>query len=258
MAAPAAVLSILVKANTGAATTGLIRINQQLADTDKHGKKVARTLETVAKGVALVGAGAAVGGIIYATKKAADFEQQLSSLGAVTEASGKQMERFRKQALKAGADTKFSALEAAQAQTELAKGGLKTSQILRGGLSAALALAAAGELDLADAASTTANAMNLFGLRGRQSMKVADMLAKAANATTADVSDFAMALSQGGLVAKSAGLSFKETVLALEALGEVGHQEFGCGHVVEDVAYPVDQADSDTERTRGQTEYFVH
>ena len=162
-------------------------------------------------------------------KKAADFEQQIDSLGAVTNATGRQMEKFRKQAMKAGADTKFSALEAAKAQTELAKGGLKVKQILDGGLNSALALAAAGEMDLAEAASTTANALNLFGLKGRDSIKVADMLATAANATTADVSDFAMALSQGGSVAKMAGLSFKETVLWLEAMAKSGIKNSDAG-----------------------------
>ena len=123
---------------------------------------------------------------------------------------------------KAGADTKFSALEAAAAQTELAKGGLSVRQIMRGGLRSALALAAAGEMDLAEAAEATVNAMKLFGLRGRDSMKVADGFATAANKTTADVSDFALSLKAGGSAAKAAGLSFMETTAVLEALAEGG------------------------------------
>ena len=162
-------------------------------------------------------------------KKAADFEQQLDSLGSVSNATGRQMDRLRKQAMKAGADTKFSALEAAKAQTELAKGGLSVAQIMNGGLRSSLSLAAAGELELAEAAATTANAMNLFGLKGKSTAKIADMLATAANATTADVSDFAMALSQGGSVAKMAGLSFRETVLALEALAKSGIKNSDAG-----------------------------
>lgn len=229
MAAPAAVLSILVKANTGAATTGLLRLNQTLDTTEKRSHKVARAMETVAKGVALVGAGTAVAGIVYATKKAANFEQQMSSLGAVSDATAKQMERFRKQALKAGADTKFSALEAVQAQTELAKGGLSVAQIAKGGLKSALALAAAGEMELADAAEATVNAMKLFGLRGKDAMKVADGFATAANKTTADVADFAMALKMGGSAAKASGLSFVETTAALEALAEMGIRNSDAG-----------------------------
>ena len=131
--------------------------------------------------------------------------------GAVSEATGRQMERLRKQAMKAGADTKFSALEAAKAQTELAKGGLRVKQILDGGLNSSLALAAAGEMELAEAAEATVNAMKLFGLRGKDAMKVADGFATAANSTTADVADFALALKMGGSAAKAAGLAFTET-----------------------------------------------
>lgn len=169
-----------------------------------------------------VGAAGVAGGLAYAVKKAADFEQQISALGSVSGASAKQMDALRKSAITAGAATKFSALDAAKAQTELAKGGLTTSQILSGGLSSALALAAAGELDLADAATTTVNSMKLFRIQGKDSIKVADALATAANSTTADVSDFALALNQAGSAAKTVGLSFPETITALEALAEVG------------------------------------
>lgn len=161
-------------------------------------------------------------GIAGAVKKAADFEAQLSSLQAVSNANAGAMAKLKQQALQAGAATKYSALQAAQAQTELAKGGLSVQQILGGGLKGALALAAAGELDLADAATYTANALNLFQLNGDQATHVADALAQAANATTADVGDFGMALTQGGSAAKAAGLSFDETVAALEALASAG------------------------------------
>lgn len=176
-----------------------------------------------------VGAAGIAGAFVFAVKSAADFEQQMSNLGAVSNASGKQMKAFEKQAISAGAKTKFSAKEAAKAQTELAKGGLSVREILSGGLNAALGLAAAGEMDLADAASTTVNAMKLFNIRGKDSGKIADALATAANATTADVSDFAAALSQGGSAAKTAGLSFQETTAWLEALASAGIKNSDAG-----------------------------
>jgi len=222
---PAAILSVLVTANTAQASRSMLKFNATMKATEGSSNKALGAVNTFAKGAA-IGVG---GALAYSVKKAADFESQLASLGAVTDANRRQMKAFQKQALDAGAATKFSALDAAQAQTELAKGGLSVRNILRGGLRSALALAAAGELDLGQAASTTANAMNLFGIRGNQSIKVADALAKAANATTADVGDFAMALTQGGGVAKQAGLSFTETVLALEALAKAGVKNSDAG-----------------------------
>lgn len=218
MAAPAAVLSILVRANTSQATTALAGTQAQLSKTAAASGR----MSTAMKGAGKVGAVAVAVGLGVAVKKAADFEAQLDNLGAATGANARQMKQFRDQALKAGADTKYSALEAAKAQTELAKGGLGLRDIMKGGLKSALALAAAGEMDLAEAAGTTVNAMKLFGIRGKNSMKVADALATAARKTTADVSDFAMALKMGGSVAKLAGLSFNDTVVVLEALAEAG------------------------------------
>ena len=158
-----------------------------------------------------------------------DFERQMSALGAVTDATAKDMEALKKQAIDMGAATTFGAREVAQAQTELAKGGLKTSEILGGALKSALDLAAAGDLDLAEAAKTTTNAMNLFNIKAEDSIKVADMLATAANTTTADVDDFAMALTQGGSAAKAAGLNLNQTVTILEALAENGIKNSDAG-----------------------------
>lgn len=194
------------------------RYNTELARSQATMARVGAVARTgLAAGV--LGAGAAIAKSI---KLAADFEQQLDALGAVSGASERQMAKLRKSAMDMGAATKYSALEAAGAQTELAKGGLSVTKILNGGLKGALALAAAGEMDLAQAAATTANALNLFKLNGSEAGHVADALATAANATTADVSDFALALTQGGAAAKAAGLSFDQTVVYLEAMAQAG------------------------------------
>lgn len=161
-------------------------------------------------------------GLYKAVSAGTQFEKKMDALGAVTRANERDMGRLEKQALRLGAATQFSAGEAADAQIELAKGGLAVKQILGGALPAALALAAAGEMELGEAAETTVNVMKLFGLEGRAAIQVADMLATAANTTTADVTDFALAMKMGGSVAKLAGLSLNEAVTVLEALAEAG------------------------------------
>jgi TP901 family phage tail tape measure protein len=196
---------------------------------------ISRLMQTMtgthsAAGALTVGIGALGAGLAgYAIKSAMGFEKQLSELGAVSDATGAQMASLRTQAMKAGADTAYSAKEAALAQTELAKGGMSVKNIMGGGLNSALALAAAGQLDLGDAAAYTANAMNIFKVNGKDSMTIADGMATAANTTTADVSDFGMALSQTGGVAKLAGLSFQDTMVGLEALAAAGVKNSDAG-----------------------------
>jgi TP901 family phage tail tape measure protein len=194
------------------------------AMTSSHSRmgRASAVLGTAAKSGAVAGIAAIGYAAVKSVKLAASFEAQLSSLKSVADASGRQMKQLHDQAMQAGAATKYSALQAAQAQTELAKGGMSVAQILGGGLKAALGLAAAGEMDLADAASTTANAINLFHLKAKDATHVADAMATAANTTTADVKDFAIALTQGGAAAKASGLSFDETMAALETLAAAG------------------------------------
>ena len=77
----------------------------------------------------------AIGG---AVTKSADFEARMSSIKAVTGSSADVMKQFHDAAIKAGADTAFSATEAADAIEELSKAGVSTKDILNGGLTGAL------------------------------------------------------------------------------------------------------------------------
>lgn len=233
MAAPAAVLQILVTANSAQAVAGLRSVDAQAkrtaATTNTATSRMSRSFSTMAS----VAKTALVGGVAYGlysgVKAGVEFEKQMDAVGAVADASAKQMRKLENQALRLGQKTAFSASEAAQAQEELAKGGLKASDILGGALKASLSLAAAGQMELSDAAATTTNAMKLFELRARDAGAVADMLATAANKTTADVSDFAMALQQGGSAAKAAGYDLNQTMVILEALAEAGIKNSDAG-----------------------------
>lgn len=152
----------------------------------------------------------------------ARFDKQMSAVQAATHATAGEMERLRQAALQAGADTSFSATEAAQGIEELAKAGISTSDVLRGGLKGALDLAAAGGIDVAEAAETAASAMTQFGLSGSQVPHVADLLAAAAGKAQGGVRDLSYALSQSGLVASQVGLTIEETTGALAAFASAG------------------------------------
>lgn len=191
-----------------------------------------RSALSFGKVAGLVGAGIAAAfavGVGAAVRTAADFEQAMADLRAISGATADQLADLSEQALRTGASTRYSATETAAAQLELAKAGVSVQEILGGGLEGALALAAAGNLEVADAATIAANAMNLFGLRGRDVTSIADALAVAANVTTADVADFGMALTQGGAAAKAAGLDLFNTVGILEALAAAGVKNSDAG-----------------------------
>ncbi len=176
---------------------------------------VGKTLSTAVT-LPIMGAGTA------AVKAAADFEQGLSNIKAVSGATGDEMEKLKNLALKMGIDTKYSATEAAKGIEELIKAGVSTQDILNGGLAGALSLATAGELELADAAEIASTALNAFKSDGLTVSKAADLLAGAANASATSVSELKYGLSSVGAVASSVGLSFEDTTTALAVFAQNG------------------------------------
>lgn len=168
----------------------------------------------------LVAGGAMALGFGKMIGAASQFDQAMSEVNAVAGASSEEMGKLRDAAIEAGAATSFSATEAAKAQAELVKAGISTTDVLGGGLAGALDLAAAGSLDLADAAEIAAQAMNIFGLRGGDVTHIADLLAAGANKSAADVKQLGDAMRQGGLVASQTGLSIEETTAALAAFAD--------------------------------------
>lgn len=157
-----------------------------------------------------------------AVKMAADFETSMNQVQAASGASAREMKSLSAYAMKMGADTMFSAGEAAQAMLELSKGGMTAAQVKAGGLKAALDLAAAGDLELAQAAEVTIQAMGMFGIKAKDAASVADALAGGANASTASVEDLAQAFAQVGPGAKTAGLSLQQTVGVLAEFADKG------------------------------------
>lgn len=168
--------------------------------------------------------GAAIGAVATTAVVAfAKFDQAMSRAAAGTNAAGGELQALRKAALDAGAATQYSATEAADAITALGKAGVDTADILGGGLDASLSLAAAGQLEVAQAAEIAATAMTQFGLKGRENIgKVADLLAAGAGKAQGDVTDLANALKFVGPVAASMRVSIEETTGVLAEFASQG------------------------------------
>lgn len=161
-----------------------------------------------------------IGAAAVATQ--ATFETSMNQLAVATGAPSDALTELSDLAKQMGADTTFSANEAADAMLELAKGGFKPAQIAGGGVQATMALAATEGLALADSAVIVSNAMNTFGIKAAKAGKVADALAGGSIASSAGVSDLAQALAQVGPGATNAGLSLEQTVGALAAFADNG------------------------------------
>lgn len=181
-----------------------------------------------------------------ATSVAASFDDAMSQVQGALGGASTDMDGLRNLALQLGADTVFSATESAQAMVELAKGGLTEAQIKGGALAASMDLAAAGQLNLADAAATTVQMMGSFGLGAGDATRIANALAGAANASSADVSDLTQAMSQCSAQASLAGWSLEDTAAALALFADHGVKGSDAGTslktMLQRLAAPTDQA----------------
>lgn len=188
-------------------------------------KTVASGMENTGRKSALIASGMTAAGLavaafgVAAVKMAADFDRQMSTVQANTGATGAQLDQLRAAAIEAGASTVYSASDSADAINDLGKAGMSVTDILTGGLSGALNLAASDGMAVGDAAEYMANALSMFHLKGSQASQVADTLAAGAGKAVGNVSDFGEALNNCGAQANSFGMNVQETtgVLALFA-----------------------------------------
>lgn len=222
------VVKVLITAEVNSFLSGTAQVAKATREARTEAEQLTATLEAQKKAMNFVGTtmlaagGVVAAGLILATKRAAEFDQAMSNVQAATHETASNMALLRGAALEAGADTVYSAKEAAGAIEELAKAGLSTKSIIGGGLTGALDLAAAGGLGVADAAGIASTTLQQFGLSGDKASHVADVLAAGAGKAMGDVSDLSMALSQSGTVAAQFGLSLEETTGSLAAFASKG------------------------------------
>lgn len=147
---------------------------------------------------------------------AGNFESTLNRFSAVTgdslTSAGMDVQDFSDLFLQMGADTQYSAQQAGEAAVNLAKGGIAPAEIAAGGLAATLALAAAGELDLAASAEILAKQLGVWADKGVTAIQITDLLAQAANASTVDVDELANGLANVQGRAAGMGVEYDELV----------------------------------------------
>ncbi|PSR64001.1 MULTISPECIES: phage tail tape measure protein [Nocardia] len=153
-----------------------------------------------------------------------DFTTTLNTMKAVANASASEMAEVSEKAKQLGNDITLpgtSANDAAAAMTELAKGGFNVKQSMDAA-KGSLQLAAAAQIDAAQAATIQSAALQAFGLQASDATRVADVLANTANASSAEITDVAYALQSGGAVAHQFGLTVEDTAAAIGLFANSG------------------------------------
>ncbi|EMW5619735.1 phage tail tape measure protein [Enterococcus faecium] len=158
---------------------------------------------------------------VAAAKVGGDFEEQMSRVKAISGATGKSFDELRQQAVDLGAKTAFSAKESAAGMENLASAGFSAQEIMKA-MPGLLDLAAVSGGDVALASENTATALRGFGLEASEAGHVADVFARAAADTNAEVGDMGEALKYVAPVANSMGISLEETAAAIGIMSDAG------------------------------------
>ena len=188
--------------------------------TEEHKNKVkeaSSTLRTMGTTL-LTGAAAAIG---YTTKKAVEFEYAMAEVGAISKASTDDLKELTEEAKRLGASTKFSASEAAAGMQKYAMAGYDTDKIMSA-TSATLALAAAGNTDLALTCDIVSDAMTGLKLSAKETGAFVDIMTATITGSNTDIAMLGETMKYVAPVAGSLGVEFKDLALAAGLMGNAG------------------------------------
>jgi len=158
---------------------------------------------------------------IAGVRVASTFEESMAEISARTGIVGDDLLKIRDFALKMGADTSFSAQQAADAFLQLLTSGASAEQAMAM-LPAILDAAAASGEELGTTADTITDIMAAFGVSTEYAADVVDVLARAAGASSADMASLGQGFANVGGVAKQFGLSVNDTAAVLAIFSENG------------------------------------
>lgn len=173
-------------------------------------------------GVATIMGGAMVAGFALAVNAAAKFDKQMSYIGAVTKATGSQMDQVRAKALQLGKDGQFSAGEIADGFVDLAKAGVSVNDMTGVMADSMVNLASASGVDLNESVETIVAQLHTYGLTAKDSVHVTNELAGTMHASVLSLSDVATTMKYAGAVAHGLGISYDQVSTATAIMGKAG------------------------------------
>lgn len=203
------------------------RVTTAYVDVKQRGQKIGEGVKKTGKALAdnggtLAATGAAmVAPLALPVNTAMDFEAAMSKVKAITNSTDEDMARLTATARELGANTQYSATEAAQAMSYLGMAGWKTEQIIAG-MPGLLDLAAASGEDLARVADIVSDDLTAFHMSADQAAHMADVMAAASTNANTNVSMMGETFKYAGAIAGSLGYSLEDVAAAAGLMANAG------------------------------------
>ena len=206
----------------------LERLNR-IEQPKKRGAELARNMGLAGAGAWFAGRAALskAGGFLGAGE---EFEAQMSRVQALTrlDKGSAELAALRAQARQLGANTMFSATEAAQGQAFLGMAGFDAKQI-QAAMPGLLDMAKAGDMDLGRTADIASNILGGFGLKAEEMGRVSDVLTKTMTTSNVTLEMLGETMKYVAPQARAAGASLEEMAAMTGLLGNVGIQSSQAG-----------------------------
>ena len=210
-----ATMTVKIAANTA-------QFNAAIKQTQGQLSAFGNSVKNVASGLgAAFGAREIFNGVLQGVKIMADFEVQMSTVRAITGATGKEFEALEEDALKLGRSTKYTATQVGELQVAYGRLGFTTKEILAA-TGATLDLAAATGEDLAKSADVAGSTVRGFALDASETGRVVDVMASSFNKSALGLENFTESMKYVAPIANAANVSVEETTALLAVLADSG------------------------------------
>ncbi len=200
------------------------KANAELARLEKIQKARTMFSDNSRKITEGMGGGIAIGATLgSAVSSGMSFEQQMSKVGAISRASEEDMAKLTAQAKQLGAETEWSASQAAQGMQYLAMAGFSTENTMKA-MPGMLSLASAGAIDLGRAADISSNILSGFNLKAEEMGRVGDVLVNTFTSSNSDLSMLGETMKYVAPTAVAFGSSLEQTAAMAGKLHDAGIQ----------------------------------
>lgn len=150
-----------------------------------------------------------------------DFEKQMSSVQAISGASGSELEALTDTARKLAQTSVFSATEVGQAMEYMGMAGWETEQMLAG-IEGVLNLAAASGEDLATVSDIVTDDLTAFHMEAEETARMVDVMAQAAMNSNTNVAMMGETFKYAGTVAGAMGYQIEDIAIATGLMASSG------------------------------------
>lgn len=208
-------------------TPTLKQVNKEIKEQERHNKRMSKSIENAgnkftstsdAMKPAALGIAAAIGGGVMAY---AEFEEQIKSVGAKSEASAAQLEGMKNQAMDMSTRYSYSAKEVASGMDAMAAAGWSVNNIMAA-TEPLLQLASGSQSDMATSADLLTSTMTSFHKEASQATDVVNKLLVTANASNTGIPEMTESFKYAAPVVSAAGMSFEEMATAIGLMSNQG------------------------------------